>query len=285
MATIAITDELDVVDKYKELVCESLGSDSTYIRTKETLQEFFDNNNIKDTDKANIISSVLTSLNTALVSASMSTALQWAITEKDTALRKLELAKQLDVLDQDILIKESQADIAYRDNIAKQADIIRTYGAPIVVSGTVTSLPDEGKAYQDIELAKQQLENLGKESIILDTKEKEAEATVHKLIADTYVNYGKYTYTIDNTGLTSITDGTPVSHTPLSTAQLSIAEEQSKGYTYNAWANAINGASSFLGTAVAGEAAIFGTGQPGEAILADLEVSIDKLSKVVPPSF
>ena len=171
MATITITDELDVVSKYKELVCVSLGADSTYIRTKETLQDFFDSNNIKDTDKANIISNVLTGLNTALVSASMSTALQWATTEKDTALRKLELSKQLDVLDQDILIKESQADIAYRDNIAKQADIIRTFGTPTVIGGVVISLPNEGKSYQDIEVVKQQLVNLGKESIILDTKE------------------------------------------------------------------------------------------------------------------
>jgi hypothetical protein len=41
--TITVTNELDVLSKYEALVKESLGSESVYVRTKETLQKCINN--------------------------------------------------------------------------------------------------------------------------------------------------------------------------------------------------------------------------------------------------
>ena len=53
----------------------------------------------------------------------------------------------------------------------------------------------------------------------------------------------------------------------LSDTQQEIATEQAKGYAYNAWANALTGSASMLGTAIAAEYAEFGPGSTGEALL------------------
>lgn len=47
-----ITTDIDVVSKYNELIKENLGSESLYIRMKETLQDMFDSGIIKDSDRA-----------------------------------------------------------------------------------------------------------------------------------------------------------------------------------------------------------------------------------------
>ena len=283
MATISVTSELDVLDKYNSLVQQSLGSNSVYIRTKETLQEFFDNGNFKDSDKAQIISTVLNGLNGSLVNVSMSTALQWAANEKETELKKLELAKQLDALDKDILLKTAQLDKMKYDSIAVQAQTKRMYGTPTVVDGVVTSLTDDSKLYFDIEIAKQQDINLDKEGLILDSKLKESYVSIHKVVADTYTNYGAMGYTVDATGLVVTGNRTEPGYDTLSSVQKAIAKEQAKGYAYNAWANALTGTSSMLGTAIAGELTDF-TG-PGETLLTSSNNLSAKLGSVEPPEF
>jgi len=283
MATISVTSELDVLDKYNSLVQQSLGSNSVYIRTKETLQEFFDNGNFKDSDKAQIISTVLNGLNGSLVNVSMSTALQWAANEKETELKKLELAKQLDALDKDILLKTAQLDKMKYDSIAVQAQTKRMYGTPTVVDGVVASLTDDSKLYFDIEIAKQQDINLDKEGLILDSKLKESYVSIHKVVADTYTNYGAMGYTVDATGLVVTGNRTEPGYDTLSSVQKAIAKEQAKGYAYNAWANALTGTSSMLGTAIAGELTDF-TG-PGETLLTSSNNLSAKLGSVEPPEF
>lgn len=56
MATVAIltTTDLDVVEKQRQLVEESLGPDGAYIRLKETLLDLMNNGDIKSSDKAHI---------------------------------------------------------------------------------------------------------------------------------------------------------------------------------------------------------------------------------------
>jgi hypothetical protein len=102
MATIAVTSDLDVLDKYKSLIKQSLDSESVYIRTKETLEDIFENSSFTNKEKSEILSQVLISLNGSLVNASMGTAMQWSNAEKEVELKKLELAKQLDILDEEI---------------------------------------------------------------------------------------------------------------------------------------------------------------------------------------
>lgn len=252
MATISVTEDLDVLNKYTSLVSESLGSGSVYIRAKETIEELAANGDLKDADKAKVMSEVLTSLSTSLTNACMSTALQWAANEKDIALKKLELAKQLDILDEDILLRAAQVEKMKDDTIATQAQTIRMYGTPVVVDGEVTGLSDEGKVFNEIQMLEQQTANAVKEGVLLDSKKKESQAAIHKVVADTYRNYGSYTYVLADGGLSGVskTSGT---YETLSDIQEAIAKQQANGYAYNAWANAATSTSSMLGTALAAE--------------------------------
>lgn len=280
MAVITVTNDLDVVNKYNQLVKESLDGESVYIRTKETLQELFETSNFTSREKSEILANILGSLNTTLVNASMSTAMQWANQEKEIELKKLELAKQLDILDEDILLKQAQIDKMKADDIAQQAQTIRMYGTPTVVDGNVVALTDTGKVYEDIQLVKEQVVNAGKEGVLLDAKKVESQAAVHKVIADTYRNYGSYSYTIDDSGLiANRTDTT----TTLSDIQEAIAKEQAKGYAYNAWANSLSGSASMLGTAIAAEYAEFGAGQPGGDLLDNVILTASKLKDIPVP--
>lgn len=283
MATISLTTELDVIAKYRELVAESLGSAGTYIRTKETIQEFFDNGNLKDTDKAQIIASVLSSLNTSVVSSSMSTALQWASAEKELALKKLELEKQLDILTQDILLKTEQVEKMGYESIAIQAQTKKTYGTPTVVDGVLTGLAADGKMTYEITLLQQQDTNMEKEALILDSKLNESYAAIHKVVADTYVNYGSWTYTLGSGGISTTPLSTSAGYDSLSSVQKAIAKEQANGYAYNAWANGLTGTSSMLGTAIASELTAFGAGSTGELLITNANALATKLGKAIVP--
>lgn len=283
MAVISVTSDLDVLDKYNCLITESLGASSVYIRTKETLEELFKDNTLKSTDKSEIIASVLGNLNSSLVNASMATALQWASTEKDIELKKLELAKQLDVLDNQILLTAAQASKTGYESVAVQAQTERLYGTPTVVDGVLTALVDEGKVWYETEVLKQQDINLAKEALILDSKLNESYAAIHKVVADTYTNYGNFSYLLDASGLTSVTDNTPLTHTTLSSVQADIAKEQANGYAYNAWANALTGTSSMLGTAIASELTDFGPGTTGETLITNAVALSDKLGGALVP--
>ena len=277
MATISATKDLDVISKYLALVKESLGGDSVYIRTKETLQQLADSGDIKDADKAKIIAEVLGSLSSSISNSAMSTALQWASSEKDVELKKLELEKQLDILDYERDLKEAQAEKTRYDSVATQASTIKMIGNPTVVNGKVISVDNTGKVYFDTEVVKNQNTNLGKEGLLLDSKRNESFAAIHKVIADTYVNYGSWNYTgLSAGGLTGVTSSGGQASS-LSAVQTNIAKEQAKGYSYNAWANAVTGAASMIGTIVASDMNV------PDGLIPKFQNGLDKLIAVSVP--
>ena len=283
-ATTSITAELDVVGKYLDLVQESLGSESIYIRTKETIEDMVSKGMISGTDRANIVAQVLSGMNNAVVAASMQTALQWASSEKEIALKKLEMDKQIDILAQELLLKQKQNEQATIANINAQAERIRMFGNATVIDGVVTSLDSTGKLYNDIELVKQQKLNAVQEENVLKGKIRESQAGVHKLVADTYRNYGSYSYTIGDTGVSGVvpTHGTTKT---LSDVQETIAQEQAKGYAWNLWANAATGLSSMVGIALTSGEDIFNSGQPGEVMIQKLNSTLDNMRNVSAPTF
>jgi hypothetical protein len=282
MATITVETELDVTSKYRALIKESLGSESLYIRTKETLDELFKEHSLSSTDKTKIISGVLTAANQSVVTASMSTALQWAAKEKDVALAKLELARKLDILDHEVLLKEAQVNKMLEEVIAMQAQVVRTYGTPTILNGKLASLTDTGKMYEETRLLGVGITNAGKEGILLDSKKTESQAAIHKVVADTYRNYGSYTFTLADGGLSGVSK-THGSTPTLSDVQEIIAKEQANGYSYNAWASALSGAASMLGTALAGEYDPFGGGGTGDQLLGTINSAANKLNLASKP--
>lgn len=219
MATISISDSLDVLEKYEAIMAASLGSDSVYIRAKETITALSAEGDLADKERATIISNVISSLTSSLVSAGLSTALQWASAEKDVALRKLQLAKELDILDLDAVLREAQADKMHQDSIATQANTIRMLGTPVTVDGKVQSLSDTGKVWQDIKVAEQQVVNMTKELEVSDARLKEVQASVHRAVADTVTNFGAYTYSLTEQGLPTA----PILTTPQAALQQTVS--------------------------------------------------------------
>jgi hypothetical protein len=268
MATITITDELDVASKYNILVKQSLSGDSAYIRAKETIADLVADGAIADSQKAEIISNIIGSISSTITTASMSTAMQWASAEKEIALKKLELSKQLDILDKDVLLKDAQVDQAINATRLAKIESRRMHGTAIFDSeNNITSLDSTGKISKDMSLVDSQISKTAGEVILVAQKVSESHAAVHKIVADTYVNYGNYGYTgLSSTGISTVTANHGAYKT-LSDTQQDIAVEQAKGYTYNAWANALTGSASMLGTAIAAEYAEFGPGTPGETLL------------------
>lgn len=256
MTIITVPETLDILDKFECLMKESVASESIYIRTKETLEHFFKDSNFNSNDKANAISTILGSMSSSITGAAMQTALQWATTERELALKKLELGSQLDIMAQDVLLKKAQIDKTEHESIAVQAETIRVMGKPILgVDGNIASLENTGKIWQDIQIGQVQETNLGKEGSLLDSKLTESHAGIHKAIADTMVNYGAWTYEISSTGFAVAPSRKPSTIVPLSDVQRTIAEEQAKGYAYNAWANAVTASAGMIGTGIASDSA------------------------------
>lgn len=262
---------LDVISKYVELVQKSLDGDSVYIRAKETLQDLFDNNDINSVDKANVIGSTISNMVNAVTSTSMTTALEWAKYEKELALKKLEMDQQLEILAQEALAKEAQVEQIGIQNRLALVESRRMYGVGTfdANTGALLSLTDEGKVWTDMQLVEQNTLNSVEENNLIKSKIKESKAAIHKIVADTFVNYGNYEYTfsIEGEGITSVTANHGTYKT-LSDTQKDIAIEQGKGYTYNAWANALTGSASMIGTAMASGEFTFEVGTPaGDALL------------------
>lgn len=261
---------LDVISKYNSLVQESLGGDSVYIRAKETLQDLFDNNDISSTDKASAIGNAISNMVNSVTSTSMTTALEWAKYEKELALKKLELDKQLAILGHEGDLKEAQVKQVDVQTRLAMVESRRMHGVGTfdANTGVLLSLTEEGKVWNDMQLVSQQRLNAAEENDLIKSKVNESKAAIHKIVADTYVNYGSYSYafTSSGEGIESVTANHGTYKT-LSDTQRDIAIEQGKGYTYNAWANALTGSASMVGTAMASGEFTFEPGTPaGDAL-------------------
>lgn len=269
MATITVSSELDVSEKYESLVKQSLAGNSLYIRAKETIEELVENGALDEAKKAEVISEVIGAAVNSITGSSMSTALDWARTEKEIELKKLELAFQLDILEQESFLKTEQVSQTASATRLAKVESKRLYGTAVFdVDGNIISLDNTGRVASEIALTDVNTLKATEEVELTTQKIKESYAAVHKIVADTYVNFGNYTYSVPaETGFTIVTPQHGA-YVTLSDTQQSIAEEQAKGYIYNAWANALTGSASMLGTAIAAEYAEFTDPlQPGYQLL------------------
>lgn len=246
MTVIAINNTIDVITKYAAIIGESLGVDSVYIRTKETLDSLLATGGLTSSDKAKVISEVMNGMNTSLVSASISAALQWAKAEKDNEYNAEELKYKLDILAQQKLMDIEKTKEVTATIRSTTAQTLRMYGTPVIDinTGYTVSLANDGKIYKDMELTTQQIINAQAELNVITAKVRESEASVYKIVADTHANFGDASYTLTDTSCTAlmhITSGT------LAYEQIQIAKQQAKGYAYNAWANAVNAAATTVG--------------------------------------
>ena len=251
--TILIDTSLDVVTKQRELVQEALGPDGAYARLKENLELMYENSDIKAQDKAAAITTALTQFTSSVTNAAMQIGLQWANDEKELALKKEELQYQLSLINQQTLTSAEQAKGLKADKQLKQAQLIREYGiATLDSDGNVTALDNSGKEYYSILNIQADTLAKGKQSDVLEANKQQAWAQTHKIVADTYVNHGVYTWsTLSATGMNGVTKNS--TNVTLSDMQKVVSQEQAKGYSYNAWSNAASAGASMLGTLAGAE--------------------------------
>jgi len=252
--TILTETDLDVTCKQRELVQEALGPDGVYIRMKETLLELAEKGGLKDTQKAELISTTVSSMVNSITSASMSTALQWAAQEKDLALKKLQLEYELanTGLENEILEYKKEESLANVQLL--QAKRIRDYGIAVFDNdGNVVSLGDNGRLYEEEKAVKQDTLNKVDLNTQIKSQTEEVQARTHKIVADTYVNHGIYTWsTISDTGITGV-QKTAIGYVTLSDLNKEVAKEQAKGYAWNAWSNSASASAGMIGTLIAAE--------------------------------
>ena len=281
--TILLETNIDVVSKQRQLVEEALGSDGVYIRTKETLEELFQDGEVKGTERANVIASTLSQMVNSITQSSMSIALQWAGQEKELALKKQEL--ELKFENMDLTNKKAEQDVTASE-VSKhllQAKLLREYGVKTLDSnGDLVLLDDSGKVYEETRLLAQEATNKALIPDQIAAQTAEVNARTHKLVADTYVNHGLFTgYTITNNGIATATK-VPLNYVTLSDMNKQVAKEQAKGYVWNAWSNSASSSAGMIGTLVASEtAALVNDAQDG---IDNWKIAIHKLSSLNEPN-
>ena len=278
---ISLNTSMDVIGKYKQLVEASANGESLYVRAREVIKALKEDNLITNGDEGTAIAQVVAQLSGSASSQAMSTALAWESAEKELVLKKEELEKKIDLLKIEATKAEHDADLAKVTKNAAEAKMIREYGANIVyVNGSVATLPDEGRAYEEIKSMKQSTLNAEATNYGIKAQTEQAHASIHKLVADTYVNHGMYSgYTVAENGITG-TQKLNTGYVTLSEMNRVVAGEQAKGYVLNAYSNAASSSAGMIGTLVAAEI----PGLDPTQYLQTWKSAVDKLNNLVVPT-
>lgn len=278
---ISLNTSLDVVSKYKQLVEASANGESLYVRAREVIKALKEDNLITNGDEGAAIAQVVAQLSGSASSQAMSTALAWESAEKELVLKKEELEKKIDLLKIEATKAEYDADLAKVTKNAAEAKMIREYGSNIVyVNGSVSTLPNEGRAYEEIKSMKQATLNAEATNYGIKAQTEQAHASIHKLVADTYVNHGMYSgYTVAENGITG-TQKLSTGYVTLSEMNRVVAGEQAKGYVLNAYSNAASSSAGMIGTLVAAEI----PGLDPTQYLQTWKSAVDKLNNLVVPT-
>ena len=278
---ISLNTSMDVISKYKQLVEASANGESLYVRAREVIKALKEDNLITNGDEGAAIAQVVAQLSGSASSQAMSTALAWESAEKELVLKKEELEKKIDLLKIETTKAEYDADLAKVTKNAAEAKMIREYGANIIyVNGSVATLPDEGRAYEEIKSMKQSTLNAEATNYGIKAQTEQAYASIHKLVADTYVNHGMYSgYTVAENGITG-TQKLNTGYVTLSEMNRVVAGEQAKGYVLNAYSNAASSSAGMIGTLVAAEI----PGLDPTQYLQTWKSAVDKLNNLVVPT-
>ena len=239
----AVDAELDVIDKYKELMVATLSDESIYIRAKETIYSVFDELGVNNTDRASIVVGHIDKMTTELSATAMQSAIQWAKEERDGAYSLALIKAQTEVA-------IAQAEVA-KESICKTiketelmcANITSTIAKSIRENGMVTS-------YEDADECKPKtLDNSG----LKYEQTQQVKAATYQTFADAYRKSGVVEIGIDSTdevkkGLTGNEDG-------YTWQQQTNAERQRIAYEDSKLNHAANSSASMIGQMLTAEIA------------------------------
>lgn len=245
-STIALPDavlqnsDLSVVAKLQTLTQEALGSESIYMRAKDTFKELMDGKKIQEADYAKLASSFISNLATQTTQSVMQLALQWAKEEKEMAFSLAQSKASIEnTLAQTEKLKYDICN-AQKENELKCANITATIAGSIRDNGRVATydannpcvpltLQDEGTKYQ--------------QSLYIESQE-------YANLADAYRKSGKVVIGSDTDG---VRKGLSADNAGYTDAQEEFARRQVISFNESTKNHAANAISQMIGQMLSAE--------------------------------
>jgi len=149
--------DLEVVDKFSKLMEASLADGSIYEKSKDTFKYMFDDLNITEKEKAEVVAQNIGSMTSSITANAMNQAMQWAIEERDGAYKITLLEQQALAIQADVELKEEQICNMEADTCIKKANVLAISSASIRdngraattdTCGLAVTLEDEGLKYE-----------------------------------------------------------------------------------------------------------------------------------------
>jgi hypothetical protein len=131
--------ELDVVSKFKTLTDEALGTNSIYMRAKDTFKELFDGKKISEAEYATLASQFVSQLAVATTQQVMQGALQWAQQEKELPYSLANIKAQADATLASIERTKQEICKIQKDTELQCANITATLATSIRKNGRVAT--------------------------------------------------------------------------------------------------------------------------------------------------
>ena len=136
--------ELLVSEKYSKLMKDTIGEDSLYIRSKDTLLRTFNDLQITEKEKAELVLTYVTQFSTQMSSAAMQTSLSWAKEERDGAYTLAKLKAETEIALATLEKTKSEICMLDKETALKCAQITATTAGSIRDNGTVASYGTDG---------------------------------------------------------------------------------------------------------------------------------------------
>lgn len=247
-STIALPDavlqnsELSIVDKLGVLTEQALGSESVYMRAKDTFKELLDGKKVTEPEYANLASQFISALAVQTTQTVMQSAIEWAKAEKDMAYSLAQAKANIELtLAQTEKLKYDICN-AQKDNELKCSQITATISGSIRDNGRVATwdannpcvplaLQNEGTKYQ---------------------QELFIESQKYANLADAYRKSGVVQIGTDTDGTRKGLSGDNMGYTD---AQEEFARRQVKSFEDSKRNHAVNAMSTMIGQMLSAEVA------------------------------
>lgn len=218
----SISSTLDVSEKYKQLMQDSLSDESIYTRAKETMLSLFDGLTLTDVERANLAATHITQLSITLTSKAMETALAWSNLESKNAYELAKIKAETEVLNAE---KEK-----------RKFEICLTEKSIDKVIAEATAVTNGSVA--DVALKQEQT--------------KQVKASEYQILSDAYRKSGHVVISTDADGYTKGTS-TYGSYGGYTDQQIKNAQRQLEAYDDSMRNHAANSAATVIGHLLASE--------------------------------
>lgn len=233
---------LEVSEKYIKLMQDSLGEDSIYERTKDTIKELSDDLNLTASERAQASLAAITSMVTSLSGAAMQTALSWAKEEKDAQYTLARLRAETELVMAQYEKAKIEICLADKEKELRCAQITATLADSIRTNGRVSEYGADG--CRPI--------SLYAEGLKYEQTQQVAAAT-YQMQADTYRKSGVVQVGEDaNDGVLKGLSGDEYGYTH---AQVEFSERQKIAFEDSKISHAVQGSSSMIGQMLTAEIA------------------------------